>query len=75
MGKPMIDWDSVAYNLKDHMEVEGLTLRDLQKKIGVNKSILSRICNGKRCTPEAYVAVCVEMKAKPTYFFIKDDDF
>lgn len=74
-GKPAIDWDSVAWNLKDHMEVEGLSMRSLQKKIGVDKATLTRICAGRRCTPEAYLAVCVEMKTKPTYFFIKDDDF
>jgi DNA-binding Xre family transcriptional regulator len=75
MGKPMIDWDSVAWNLKDHMETEALTLRDLQKETGVSKSVLSRICDGKRCTPEAYMAVCAAMGAKPTYFFVKSDDF
>lgn len=69
MGKPQIDWECVAHNLKAGMEARGVSMRDLQKEIGVDKATLSRICAGKRCTPEAYVAVCVWMKAKPTYFF------
>jgi lambda repressor-like predicted transcriptional regulator len=68
-SKPVIDWDCVAYNLKDHMETEGLSLRALQKRTGVDKSTLLRICAGKRCTPEAYLAVCFTMGAKPMYFF------
>lgn len=73
MSKPEIDWRCVAFNLKDHMDTEGLSMRDLQKKIGVDKATLSRICNGKRCTPEAYIAVCIEMKAEPTYFFVTEN--
>ena len=72
MTRPSIDWGCFAWNLRDFMSESGLSMRDVQRLSGVDKSVIARVTGEQkdwRCRPEAYLALCQMMGANPTYFF------
>lgn len=69
-----VDWDCFSWHVRDALEQSKGSLRDMQKLTGVDHATLSRICHGKPCRVDAYLAICELLEVDPMYFFEREDE-
>lgn len=69
MSKPVVDWDSFAWHIRDALRAGGASLRDFERITGVDHNTILRATQGRPVRVEAYLALCDLLDADPKYWF------
>lgn len=65
----------IAYAIQNYLEKNGITLKYLSEKTGINCSCIGPALKGKRkFSIDEYVKICAVLELPYDYFFIKSEN-